>query len=57
MDRVTVRVRRLDNNPDLPLPTYQSEGSSGLDLRAAVDDDYPFLSLTVMRPRLGQGAA
>ena len=37
MDRVTVRVRRLDNNPDLPLPKYQSEGSSGLDLRAAVE--------------------
>ena len=39
MDRVTVRVRRLDNNPDLPLPTYQSEGSSGLDLRAAVEGE------------------
>ena len=39
MERVTVRVKRLDNNPDLPLPTYQSEGSSGLDLRAAVDGE------------------
>ena len=39
MDRVTVRVKRLDNNPDLPLPTYQSEGSSGLDLRAAVEGE------------------
>jgi dUTP pyrophosphatase len=39
MDTVTVRVKRLDNNPDLPLPTYQSEGSSGMDLRAAVDGE------------------
>jgi len=36
MDRVTLKVKRLDNNPDLPLPSYQSGGSSGLDLRAAV---------------------
>jgi len=36
MDRVIVKVKRLDNNPDLPLPSYQSGGSSGLDLRAAV---------------------
>lgn len=36
MDRVTLKVKRLDNNPDLPLPSYESGGSSGLDLRAAV---------------------
>lgn len=36
MDRVVLKVKRLDNNPDLPLPSYQSDGSSGLDLRAAV---------------------
>ncbi len=36
MDRVVLKVKRLDNNPDLPLPSYQSGGSSGLDLRAAV---------------------
>jgi len=39
MDRVTLKVKRLDNNPDLPLPSYQSGGSSGLDLRAAVDKE------------------
>ena len=39
IDGVTVKVKRLSNNPDLPLPTYQSEGSSGLDLRAAVDGE------------------
>ena len=36
MDRVILKVKRLDNNPDLPLPSYQSDGSSGLDLRAAI---------------------
>jgi dUTP pyrophosphatase len=36
MDRVVLKVKRLDNNPDLPLPSYESGGSSGLDLRAAV---------------------
>ena len=39
MDRVTLKVKRLDNNPDLPLPSYQSGGSSGLDLRAAVAEE------------------
>jgi dUTP pyrophosphatase len=38
MDSVIVKVKRLDGNTDLPLPSYQSEGSSGLDLRAAVED-------------------
>ncbi len=38
MDRVIVKVKRLDNNRDLPLPSYQSDGSSGLDLRAAIGD-------------------
>ena len=36
MDKITLRVKRLENNQDLPLPSYQSDGSSGLDLRAAV---------------------
>jgi dUTP pyrophosphatase len=39
MDRVAVKFKRLNNNPDLPLPSYQSDGSSGLDLCAAVDED------------------
>ena len=39
MDMVILKVKRLDNNPDLPLPSYQSDGSSGLDLQAAVNKD------------------
>jgi dUTP pyrophosphatase len=38
-DRVTIRVKRLDGNQDIALPSYESEGASGLDLRAAVDKD------------------
>ncbi len=37
MKTVILNVKRLDHNRDLPLPSYQSEGSSGLDLQAAVD--------------------
>jgi dUTP pyrophosphatase len=39
MDTIIVKVKRLGNNADLPLPSYQSDGSSGLDLRAAVNKD------------------
>lgn len=37
-DEVEVGVRRLENAGDLPLPTYASEGSAGLDLRSAALD-------------------
>jgi dUTP pyrophosphatase len=39
MDTIIIKVKRLDNNTDLPLPSYQSDGSSGLDLCAAVNKD------------------
>ena len=39
MDTIIVKVKRLDNNTDLPLPSYQSDGSSGLDLCAAVNNN------------------
>ena len=39
MDTIIVKVKRLDNNADLPLPSYQSDGSSGLDLYAAVNNN------------------
>ena len=39
MDTIIVKVKRLENNTDLPLPSYQSDGSSGLDLHAAVNND------------------
>ena len=39
MDAIVVKFKRLDNNADLPLPSYQSDGSSGLDLCAAVSNN------------------
>lgn len=39
MSKVILKVKRLDNNRNLPLPSYQTNDSSGLDLRAAVEKD------------------
>jgi len=39
-DHVTLRVKRLAGNEDIALPAYETEGSSGLDLRAAVNGDF-----------------
>ena len=36
MDTVSVKVKRLSNAENLPLPQYETDGASGLDLRAAV---------------------
>jgi dUTP pyrophosphatase len=38
-DHVTLRVKRLDGNTDIATPSYETEGASGLDLRAAVDGE------------------
>ncbi|MEA3361411.1 MAG: dUTP diphosphatase [Thermodesulfobacteriota bacterium] len=39
MSKVILKVKRLDNNKNLPLPSYQTNDSSGLDLRAALEKD------------------
>jgi len=38
-DDVTIRVKRLAGNQDIALPSYETEGASGLDLRAAVNGE------------------
>ncbi len=38
-EQVVVRVERLEGHGDLPLPSYATEGSAGVDLRAAVTED------------------
>jgi len=35
--RPTIRVMRLAHGADLPLPSYETSGAAGMDLRAAVD--------------------
>ena len=42
----TVPIRRLEHNPDLPLPAYETAQAAGMDLRAAVPEDAPL----VLRP-------
>jgi dUTP pyrophosphatase len=37
LEKIPIKIKRLQNNPDLPLPGYETEGSSGMDIRAAVD--------------------
>lgn len=36
MERIAIKIRRLENSIDIPLPAYESEGSSGMDIRASV---------------------
>ena len=39
VEKVQIKVKRISENfLDIPLPKYATEGSSGLDLRAAVED-------------------
>ena len=33
-----IKIKRLDGAKDIPLPSYETEGSCGMDLRAAVQD-------------------
>ena len=40
-DRVQVRVIRLPHSAGLPLPAYQTKGSAGMDLLAALDTQRP----------------
>jgi dUTP pyrophosphatase len=42
----TVPIIRLEHNPDLPLPAYETAQAAGMDLRAAVPEDEPL----VLRP-------
>ena len=39
----TVRIERLDHAEGLPLPTYETLGSAGMDLRAAVPENIPLI--------------
>ncbi|PHR95393.1 MAG: dUTP diphosphatase [Oceanobacter sp.] len=34
-DPINIAVKRLDNAGDLPLPSYETTGSAGMDIRAA----------------------
>ena len=36
---VEVRIRRLSHAEDLPLPSYETDGAAGADIRAALDSE------------------
>jgi len=38
-DRVQIKVKRLGKQQDIALPAYETQGSAGMDLRAAVKGD------------------
>ncbi|MBL7174281.1 MAG: dUTP diphosphatase [Desulfobacteraceae bacterium] len=38
MDKLAVKIKRLEDSNDMPLPRYGSEGSSGMDIRASVKE-------------------
>ncbi|MCZ8193378.1 dUTP diphosphatase [Brevundimonas sp.] len=38
---IAVRLQRLPHGTGLPLPAYETAGSAGMDLRAAVPEDAP----------------
>lgn len=42
-DTVSIQLVRLPNSEGLPLPAYETIGSAGMDLRAAVPEDQPIL--------------
>ena len=47
MERVEVKIKQLPHAEGLELPSYQTEGSSGMDILAAVPDGEP----TILKPR------
>ena len=38
MEKINIKIKKLDNSQDMRLPQYESEGSSGMDIRAAISD-------------------
>ncbi|MGA0544877.1 dUTP diphosphatase [Brevundimonas sp. VNH65] len=42
-ETVSVQLVRLPNSEGMPLPAYETIGSAGMDLRAAVPEDQPIL--------------
>ncbi len=39
MERIRIHIKRLKNGRPLPLPPYMTEGSSGMDLYASLEQD------------------
>lgn len=55
MQTVPVRIQRVRDNNDLPLPAYKTEGSAGFDLRADIQE--PILLKPLQRKLVPTGIA
>ena len=53
----TLPVRRLPHADGLPLPSYETGGAAGMDLRAAVPDDAPMVLKPGARDMVPTGLA
>ena len=53
----TIPVRRLPHADGLPLPSYETGGAAGMDLRAAVPDDAPMVLKPGARDMVPTGLA
>ncbi|EBW2353068.1 dUTP diphosphatase [Salmonella enterica subsp. enterica serovar Enteritidis] len=53
----SVGMIRLAHGADLPLPSYETSGAAGMDLRAAVPEDRPLLVLPGKRVLVPTGLA
>jgi dUTP pyrophosphatase len=51
----TIGIQRLAHAADLPLPTYETAGAAGIDLRAANAEDRPILILPGRRALVPTG--
>jgi dUTP pyrophosphatase len=51
----TVRIERLRHAEGLPLPAYETSGSAGMDLRAAIDENFPVILAPGMRALVPTG--
>jgi dUTP pyrophosphatase len=41
MSEINIKIKRLDKKfSDIPLPSYSTKGSAGMDIRAAVEDKF-----------------
>ena len=39
MEKIRIHIKRLKNDPSVPLPQYMTEGSSGMDLFASLENE------------------
>jgi dUTP pyrophosphatase len=57
MQHVDIAVKRLEHGNDLPLPQYETDGSAGMDLRAAVGSELTIAPSETVRVPTGLSVA